>query len=326
MAVAGGVDCSRVIARAVSRQRSSGLVTTAARASPASRSPAAWACSVPRSSRCTPLLRPASTPVAFAVVRPCRARISGWHVAEARARTLSAMIVDSALYRDGVRVPVDCTKEDLAELRDRGDRRRRLRVGRHARARRGRAEPRRGDLLAAPAGRRGRAQRAPAAQARALRRRALPGPQDPLVRRRGRRRRDRGDQPVRRPQLHRQRPARQGHRAAQRAAGPGAADRRARARAVRGGLRDLRPGRRRVRVGRDRAGGGRRRGRGLGVLAGPHPGLPAHLHPQARARRGAPSGPPAPRADEALRHRVGAVRDPGSRTVLPGRHRPRASG
>ncbi len=35
---------------------------------------------------------------------------------------------------------------------------------------------------------------------------------------------------------------------------------------------------------------------------------------------------PAPRADEALRHRVGAVRDPGSRTVLPGRHRPRDPG
>jgi magnesium transporter len=29
------------------------------------------------------------------------------------------MIVDSALYRDGIRVPVDCTKEDLLEIRDR---------------------------------------------------------------------------------------------------------------------------------------------------------------------------------------------------------------
>ena len=28
------------------------------------------------------------------------------------------MIVDSALYRDGVRVPVDCTKEDLTRIRD----------------------------------------------------------------------------------------------------------------------------------------------------------------------------------------------------------------
>ncbi|MEO5708362.1 MAG: magnesium/cobalt transporter CorA [Nocardioidaceae bacterium] len=28
------------------------------------------------------------------------------------------MIVDSALYRDGVRVPVECTKEDLARIRD----------------------------------------------------------------------------------------------------------------------------------------------------------------------------------------------------------------
>ncbi len=28
------------------------------------------------------------------------------------------MIVDSALYREGVRVPVDCTKEDLAKIRD----------------------------------------------------------------------------------------------------------------------------------------------------------------------------------------------------------------
>src|SRR3954468_6752643 len=34
------------------------------------------------------------------------------------ARTLRLMIVDSALYRDGVRVRVDCHKEDLAAVRD----------------------------------------------------------------------------------------------------------------------------------------------------------------------------------------------------------------
>ena len=42
----------------------------------------------------------------------------GCHGAEPRTRTLSRMIVDSALYRDGIRVPVDCTKEDLTEIRD----------------------------------------------------------------------------------------------------------------------------------------------------------------------------------------------------------------
>src|SRR4051812_39662511 len=34
------------------------------------------------------------------------------------ARTLRLMIVDSALYRDGVRVRVDCHKDDLAAVRD----------------------------------------------------------------------------------------------------------------------------------------------------------------------------------------------------------------
>ena len=34
------------------------------------------------------------------------------------ARSLSPMIVDSALYRDGVRVPSDCDKDDLAGVRD----------------------------------------------------------------------------------------------------------------------------------------------------------------------------------------------------------------
>jgi len=41
-----------------------------------SRPAASSACRRPRSSRCTPLLRPASTPLVFADVRPCRARTS----------------------------------------------------------------------------------------------------------------------------------------------------------------------------------------------------------------------------------------------------------
>ena len=60
------------IASAVSRVRSSGLVTTAASGSAATRAAIAAACSRPSSSRWTPGVQPASSPVAFASVRPWR--------------------------------------------------------------------------------------------------------------------------------------------------------------------------------------------------------------------------------------------------------------
>ena len=137
--------------------------------------------------------------------------------------------------------------------RRRRERAGRLRLGRPLPAQPDRARRRRRGLRPAPAGRRGRAQGAPAAEARALRRQPVPGAQDALVRRRGRRRRDRRDQHVRRPRLR-------GHRAARR--GPQLQDARhvprgeatgAQPRPVRGGLRRLRHGRRRLRRRRRRA-------------------------------------------------------------------------
>src|SRR6185312_11230194 len=61
---------------AVSRQRSSGLDTTPTRGTAASRSPARAAWSRPASSRLMPRALPASSPEAFAAVRPCRTRIT----------------------------------------------------------------------------------------------------------------------------------------------------------------------------------------------------------------------------------------------------------
>ena len=58
-------------AAAVSWQRSSGLLTIAASGTPVSRSAARAACALPRSSRWTPGVRPASTGPVIAV-RPCR--------------------------------------------------------------------------------------------------------------------------------------------------------------------------------------------------------------------------------------------------------------
>src|SRR6266487_1274327 len=59
----------------VSRQRTRGLLTTAASGTPASRSPAAFACSSPVSSSRTGWC-PARVPPALAVVRPCRSRMT----------------------------------------------------------------------------------------------------------------------------------------------------------------------------------------------------------------------------------------------------------
>ena len=66
----------------------------------------------------------------------------GCHVGERSGASLGRVIVDSALYRKGVRVPVDCSPHDLPRAPRRGDRGRRLRLGRAPRAQRGRARAR----------------------------------------------------------------------------------------------------------------------------------------------------------------------------------------
>jgi hypothetical protein len=78
------------MARAVWRQRSSGLVTTATSGTAASRSAVRSACSRPVSSSRTPAARPARTPEVFAVVRPCRTRIT-----VATVQTLRGTTVDT---------------------------------------------------------------------------------------------------------------------------------------------------------------------------------------------------------------------------------------
>ncbi len=138
-----------------------------------------------------------------------------------------------------------------------------------------------------------------------------------MVRRRARCRGDRGDQPLRRPGLHRQRPARRGHRPALGAARPraprGADGARARCRRV----RHLRPGGRRLRGRRGRPRGRRGRGRGVGVLDPAHRGLRADLRAQARDRGDAPGGHPAQGPGRALRLGLGP-RGAGRRgSVLP---------
>ena len=163
--------------------------------------------------------------------------------------TVVPVIVDSALYRKGQRVEVDCFPHEFDKLRARGDRGRRLRLGRALQAQRGRARRRRRLVRAAPARGRGRPQGAPAAQARAVRRQPVPHPQDALVRRRGGRRRDRRDQHVRRPRLRDHGPARPRLRAALGPLAPGVRLGRPHPRPVGGGLRGLRHGGRRLHRG-----------------------------------------------------------------------------
>src|SRR5215510_4866529 len=74
------------MARAVCRQRSSGLVTTATRGTTDSRSAVRSACATPVSSSRTPAVRPARTPEVLAVVRPCRTKITV--ATDARVRPL----------------------------------------------------------------------------------------------------------------------------------------------------------------------------------------------------------------------------------------------
>ena len=136
------------------------------------------------------------------------------------------------------------------------------------------------------------------------------------------RRRDRRDQPVRRARLRDHGPARPRLRAALGALparGPGG---RAHPRPVRGDLRGLRHGRRRLHRRGRRARGRRRRDRGLGLLPRPHQRLDPHLRAQARDRRGAPGRAAAARADAEVRRRAGARRRARGRAVLPRRPRP----
>ena len=197
-----------------------------------------------------------------------------------------------------------------------GRRRARLRLGRADGAHGGRARRRGRCVRPAPVRRRGRAQRTPAAQARALRRQPVPDLAHPLVRRRGRRRRDRRDQHVRRRQVRRDGAARRGLGAAHPADRPGGRHQGARARPVGGRVRRVRPRRRRLRGGRGVAGGGRRRGGVLGVLTGPHQRLRPHLHPQARDRRDAPGRGPAEGADAPVRRGRGQGHRPRGEAVL----------
>ena len=118
---------------------------------------------------------------------------------------ISAYVVDCAVYVDGQRLPGRWTHDRrLAEVRRA---RRGLRLDRPARAGRGADQGHRRGLRAARAGRGGRGARPPAAQAGALRRHAVHGAQDGLLRRaraadHGQRdRRDRRDHGLRRPRL-----------------------------------------------------------------------------------------------------------------------------
>ena len=71
---------------------------------------------------------------------PCRASVRGLAT---RCLSVGSVIVDSAVYRNGARVAVDCAPGDFHDLRSQATERRRLRLGGPARAHRGRARGRR---------------------------------------------------------------------------------------------------------------------------------------------------------------------------------------
>ncbi len=243
------------IAAAVSWQRSSGLVTTrpAARGEPVRRPRSACVGAARRAAR-PGAGRPARR-VAFAVVRPWRTRITVAMPASRNGASLGGVIVDSALYRKGARVPVDCDRTDLP----RAPRRRRRATatssgsGCTSRPRpSSRTSPTRSACTSSPS-------RTPSTP--------TSGPSSSATRTAfflvlktlwyvddDGRRRDRRDHHVRRRRLRRDRPARRGRGAAR---GRGCSSRSEHevldARPVRGGVRRLRPGRRRLRGGRGRS-------------------------------------------------------------------------
>ena len=112
------------------------------------------------------------------------------------------------------------------------------------------------------------------------------------------------------PRLRGHGPAREGLAAPVGAGLPRVAGGRPHPRALGGRLRRLRHGRGRLHRGRRRAADRRRRDRGVGLLARAHQRLGADLHPQARDRRGPPGGAAAARADAQVRRgpRVAASR------------------
>ena len=191
------------------------------------------------------------------------------------------MIVDSALYRDGVRRRrFDCDATDdlrracAARRRARPER---LRLGRAARARPAPSWPTSRSSSACTRSRsRTRSTRHQRPKVERYDDMLFMVAQDPLVRRRAR---------------TPSRPARSACSSAATSSSPSATARassctgarhdleretpRARPRPLRGRLRRLRPDRGRLRGGRRRAAGGRRRGRGVGLLHRPHPRQPA---------------------------------------------------
>ena len=288
--------------RAVSRHRSSGLVTTAASGRAASRSPTRAACSAP------------------VVVEVHARRAPGQHAGGVRRRSV----------RGAPRITVAMPATRYAEpaYRCSRDRRQRAvprrRTGRRwtatsptwptSAARRPAPTTSSGSGCTSPT-RTSSAEvadgfdlhalavedavtRPPAAQAGALRRHAVHRAQDALVRRRGRRRRDRRDQPVRRRTTS---SSPSGTARAARCRRPGSGSRSASNVLAHGPSAVVYAVCDQVVDGYEQVAEElaerRRRGRGVGVLRRAHQRLRADLHAQARARRGAPRGDAAAGAD-----------------------------
>ena len=223
---------------------------------------------------------------------------------------MSRVIVDSALYRHGVREVRPRTAPTTSPTR-RARQRRRLRLGRAARPDGGRARQGRRGVRAAPAGRRGRPQRPPAAQARASTT-------------------TRCSSSSRRSGTTRTTPAVEtgeidAVRRRRRSSSPSGTARAGRCTTSRKRLEAQHD------AARPRPVGGRLRRRAtgsstttttsplaleedvdevetVGLLRRAHQRRGAHLHPQARGPRVPPRGAAAARADEPARHRRGAAR------------------
>ena len=150
-------------------------------------------------------------------------------------------------------MPVDCRPTDLAAVREARRARTATSSGSGCTSRRRGDGPGRVAVRAPPARGRGRRRTPTSGPSSSATTTAVPGPQDPLVRRRARRRGDRRDQPLRRQRLRGDRAARRGHRAVL-----GTATSSSRpwcsGTAVGGDLRGVRPGGRRLRGGRRVAG------------------------------------------------------------------------
>ena len=323
MATAGSGSCGLTIARPVSRQRSSGLDTTAASGSagqPLPRGPG--------------LLGTAVVEVhALASGRPARPSRSRWCAragpgselpcADPRTRTLSRMIVDSALYRDGVRVAVDCTRTTCRGCATR-------RPGTATSSGSACTSPPRTSSTRSP-----RCSRCTRWRSRTRSRRTSDPSSSATTTASSWSSRRSGTSTRRTPS----RPGEinlfvgrnyvvsvrhgEGAELHSRPARPRGADGGARPRALRGRLRDLRPGRRQLR-GRSRTSLEEDVDEVEQSVFSPDRTQDSQRiyilkRELAEMRRAVE---PAARADEALRDRVGALRHPGGGAVLPGRGRP----